>query len=63
MGNLLAIFSYVDLREEKQMPDELAQGQIIEGRSCDGCTLCCKLLSVEEIDKPQQHWCEHCDPK
>ncbi len=28
------------------------------GRSCDGCTMCCKLLSVG--DKPVQQWCEHC---
>jgi hypothetical protein len=24
---------------------------------CDGCALCCKLLSVEEIDKPACQWC------
>ena len=25
--------------------------------SCDGCALCCKVLSVEEIDKPANRWC------
>lgn len=34
---------------------------IIDGRSCDGCTLCCKLLGIEELDKPQLKWCDHCD--
>jgi hypothetical protein len=24
---------------------------------CAGCALCCKLLSVEEIDKPSCQWC------
>ncbi len=34
---------------------------LAKGRSCDGCTLCCKLLSVQELDKPQVEWCVHCD--
>lgn len=34
---------------------------IAKGRSCDGCTLCCKLLSIEELSKPRLKWCEHCD--
>jgi hypothetical protein len=25
--------------------------------SCDGCSLCCKVLSVDEIDKPAGRWC------
>ncbi|HWA89190.1 MAG TPA: hypothetical protein VG889_04100 [Rhizomicrobium sp.] len=31
-------------------------------RSCDGCTLCCKVLSVPALDKPGGTWCAHCDP-
>lgn len=31
------------------------------GKTCGGCTLCCKLLSVDEIDKPHSVWCRHCD--
>ena len=27
--------------------------------SCDDCGLCCKVLSVDEIDKPAGHWCRH----
>ena len=34
---------------------------IVPGRGCDGCTLCCKLLGVIELDKPMGVWCEHCD--
>lgn len=28
------------------------------GRTCDGCTMCCKLMKVEE--KPSGQWCQHC---
>ena len=31
------------------------------GRSCAGCTACCKLPSVTEFKKPMQQWCEHCE--
>jgi hypothetical protein len=33
---------------------------LVPGRSCKDCTLCCKLVSVYEIEKPAQSWCEHC---
>ncbi len=33
---------------------------IVTGRSCADCTLCCKLLSIAELAKPQQTWCAHC---
>jgi hypothetical protein len=29
-------------------------------RSCDGCTLCCKVMEVKEIAKPGGKWCQHC---
>ncbi|HUU85486.1 MAG TPA: hypothetical protein VM243_18460 [Phycisphaerae bacterium] len=32
------------------------------GRQCGTCSLCCKLLGIEELDKPQGQWCPHCDP-
>jgi len=31
---------------------------MVLGRTCDGCTMCCKLLRVGE--KPALKWCEHC---
>lgn len=31
------------------------------GRSCEGCTMCCKLLRIEALDKPRSQWCDHCD--
>jgi len=29
-------------------------------RECGTCTLCCKLLGVEELNKPVGVWCSHC---
>ena len=37
--------------------------QIVDGRSCKGCTLCCKVLAVSELEKPRATWCTHCDVK
>ena len=37
--------------------------QIVEGRSCKGCTLCCKLLAIDALEKPRAIWCSHCDAK
>lgn len=34
---------------------------IIAGRSCNACTLCCKVLSITAIAKPQGQWCVHCE--
>jgi hypothetical protein len=31
------------------------------GRSCGSCTLCCKLLEVEALEKPSNRWCDRCD--
>jgi hypothetical protein len=31
-------------------------------RQCGGCTLCCKVLAIEELAKPSGAWCPHCTP-
>ena len=31
-------------------------------RTCGDCTACCKILGVEELDKPAGTQCVHCDP-
>lgn len=31
------------------------------GRTCDGCTLCCKVLNISVLQKPRQVWCQHCE--
>jgi hypothetical protein len=29
-------------------------------RTCGTCSLCCKLIHVEELKKPANQWCPHC---
>ena len=29
-------------------------------RPCGGCTMCCKLPGVAELEKPAATWCPHC---
>lgn len=40
-----------------QSPDP----KLVAGRSCDDCTLCCKLLNIQSLQKPRLIWCKHCD--
>lgn len=28
--------------------------------NCEGCTACCKVLKIRELDKPAHVWCKHC---
>jgi hypothetical protein len=45
-----------DLRSpEPQNP----QAALVPGRSCGTCGLCCKVYSVQELDKPAGQWCIH----
>ena len=39
------------------------EGELVPGRSCEGCTLCCKLMAVEPLGKPRAVWCAHCDQR
>lgn len=39
----------------------MAASPILPGRSCGSCTLCCKVLSIDELQKPQGKWCTHCN--
>src|SRR5262245_34979797 len=32
------------------------------GRQCGDCSLCCKLLNIDELNKPANTWCQHCRP-
>ncbi len=47
---------------EQSEPAERELAVTVPGRGCDGCTLCCKLLPIEELAKPASAWCPHCDP-
>jgi hypothetical protein len=37
--------------------------ELVPGRECGNCTMCCKLIEVREIAKPRNQWCKHCTPK
>ena len=39
------------------MPTNL---EVLQDRNCTGCTRCCELLSVAELDKPPMVACAHC---
>jgi hypothetical protein len=34
---------------------------LVPGRSCGTCNLCCKVFSIQEINKPAGQWCNHCE--
>lgn len=34
--------------------------RIVPGRACGSCSLCCKTVGVEELNKPIGVWCRHC---
>jgi hypothetical protein len=35
---------------------------VVPGRSCGACSLCCKLLRIDALEKPNGQWCAHCAP-
>jgi hypothetical protein len=36
-----------------------AEPALVPGRSCGTCSLCCKVYSVKELEKPAGRWCVH----
>jgi hypothetical protein len=40
-----------------------SDAELVPGRSCQGCTMCCKLMEVDAIEKPRAVWCPHCNVK
>ena len=41
-------------------PDEVLP-RTAAGRSCGSCSLCCKVVGVDELVKPIGVWCPHCN--
>jgi hypothetical protein len=51
-----------DLRDPAP-PDPTSRGAepvLVPGRSCGTCSLCCKVYSIKELNKPTGRWCIHC---
>lgn len=36
--------------------------QIVSGRACGTCMMCCKVPHIEEFNKPAGIWCKHAAP-
>ena len=36
--------------------------QLVPGRECGSCMLCCKLFDIKELAKPPGVWCGHAKP-
>jgi hypothetical protein len=34
----------------------------MSARTCADCTLCCKVMAIEELAKAAGRWCQHCRP-
>lgn len=41
---------------------EPVEPQLVPGRSCGTCTLCCKVYEVPAVESPMGKWCQHCKP-
>jgi hypothetical protein len=39
-----------------------SNAQVIPGRECGSCSMCCKVYNIPEINKPAGKWCTHCKP-
>jgi len=40
----------------------LATEPLSKFRECGECSLCCKVVEIEETESPRNEWCKHCDP-
>lgn len=34
----------------------------LAAKQCGDCTLCCKIMEIEQLAKPAGAWCRHCKP-
>jgi hypothetical protein len=39
-----------------------ADNTVTANKICGGCTLCCKVMAIEQLAKPVGTWCPHCEP-
>lgn len=35
----------------------------VAGRSCEGCAMCCKLSSIDDVNTKAGEWCQHCSTR
>ena len=60
-GYALGLPSIGNLRLDEEVVRALSDAL---GRACGACSLCCKLLQIDEpeLKKPANEWCRHCRP-
>ncbi|WP_159010659.1 hypothetical protein [Bradyrhizobium sp. S69] len=39
-----------------------ADNAVTANKTCGECTLCCKVMAIEQLAKPVGAWCPHCRP-
>ena len=39
----------------------MTPGELTTERQCGACELCCKVMAVQELEKPKGSWCSNCD--
>ena len=44
-----------------QVPTPVQAPAYLPGRSCADCTMCCKVMEIAELSKPQHKVCVHCE--
>ena len=52
------------LDDKPRQRDDIGMTSSCEtSRQCGDCTLSCKIMEIEQLDKPAQTWCRHCRPR
>jgi len=39
----------------------MAKSPLVPGRACGSCTMCCWMLRIDELAKPEHSHCQHCE--
>ncbi|MBV9347398.1 MAG: hypothetical protein JOZ70_07710 [Pseudolabrys sp.] len=51
-----------EITPEQQEKLAAIDGKVVPARSCGTCSLCCKVVSIAEFQKPAGVWCSHAKP-
>lgn len=55
----LWICSWTEQESESSVMPEAIQPEQRAPRPCGECSLCCKLMAIDELKKPANRWCAH----
>jgi hypothetical protein len=50
------------MSDQGDMHNNQSAGEMVPGRECGTCTLCCKVFRIDEVESPPGKWCRHCAP-